>query len=68
VRDAETSGGHRFEAVVTDGLAARLALAVGAIVEPTERAIDVGQLGLDLLENREVLSRSKVSEATSAEC
>src|SRR4051794_11501448 len=66
VRDASLALGHRlvgqaeascrlgFETIVADGLAAGFAGAVGAIVKATQRMLDVGQLGLDRLEDREV--------------
>src|SRR5260221_14386346 len=52
---AEASRGKRLEAVVADRLAARVTRAISAIVEATQRPLDVGQFGLDLLEDREVL-------------
>src|SRR4051794_40926217 len=51
----EASGRHRLEPLLADGVAARLARAVGAVVETAQRVLDIGQLGFDLLEDREVL-------------
>lgn len=53
--DAEASGGLRREAFVTDRRAARIAGAVGPVIEAVQGALDIGELGLDLLEDREVL-------------
>src|SRR5436853_187054 len=50
--DAEASGRHGLEPGVTDGLPARGAQTVGAVVEPVERVLDVAQLTLDPLQNR----------------
>src|SRR5688500_13321117 len=51
VAHAEAGGRHRLEPLVADRLAARLARAVAAVVEAPERTLDVGELGLDLLED-----------------
>src|SRR5947208_7494506 len=53
--DAEAGGRHGLEPGVTDGLPACGAQTVGAVVEPVERVLDVAQLTLDPLEDREVL-------------
>ena len=53
--DAEPGGGHDREPLVADRVAANLARAVRTLVEAPERPIDVGQLGMHLLEDRELL-------------
>lgn len=55
MRDAEAGRGHGFEPVVADALSARIATAIGAVVETAQRVVDVGELGLDLLEDGEIL-------------
>jgi hypothetical protein len=57
VHDAELRCGLQGPkaALVGDRLTARLARPVGALVEAAQRVVDVGELGLDLLEDREVL-------------
>jgi broad specificity phosphatase PhoE len=52
---AEPGGRQGGEALVRDGLAAGVAPAVGAAVEPGQRPVDVAELGLDLLEDGELL-------------
>src|SRR5437879_1296568 len=52
---AEAGGRHGFETGVANRLAARCAPAVRAVVEPAERVLDVAQLTLDPLQDREVL-------------
>ena len=49
------AAGCGLQPLVADGAAAGLARAVGALVEALHRPFDVGDLGLDLLEDREVL-------------
>src|ERR687897_224551 len=53
--DAEPGGGHDREPLVADRVAAHLARAVRTLVEAPKRPIDVGQLGMHLLEDRELL-------------
>lgn len=55
VVDAEPGRGEGGEPLVADGVAAGLAGAVGALGQASEGPVDVGQLGLDLLEDRELL-------------
>src|SRR6266550_2930163 len=53
--EAEARRGHGLEALLGNGLAVELARAVGAVVEAPQGVLDVGQLGVDLLEDRQVL-------------
>ncbi len=53
--DAEARRRHRLESVVADGLATRFARAVLTVVDASQGALDIGELGLDLFEDREVL-------------
>src|SRR5438094_107116 len=55
VLEAEARRRHGLEALLRNGLAVELARAVGAVVETPQGVLDVGQLGLDLLEDRQVL-------------
>jgi hypothetical protein len=55
VLHAEARRGQGGQPLVGDRLAARIAPPVGAAVESPERPVDVRELGLDLLEDRELL-------------
>ena len=55
VLGAEPGGRHRGQRRSSGSSPARLAGAVGPGVEPLQRPVDVGQLGLHLLEDRELL-------------
>jgi len=51
VFDAEAGGGHGLEALFGDGLAVELARPVRAVVEASQCMFDIGQFGVDLLED-----------------
>ena len=51
---AEAGGGHGGKAYVGDAAAACLAAAVGATIEPDERSSNIGELVLDVREERAV--------------
>jgi len=55
VRDAEASRWHGLESTLVDGSPTRFAAAVRAVVESLERFLDVGKLGVDLVEYGQVL-------------
>jgi hypothetical protein len=55
VLDAEPCRWNRLEPLVADVATASLAAAVGAVVQPPQRPLDVVELALDAVEDRELL-------------